>query len=101
MKAVAWHGKEDVRVDTVPDPKIEEPTGAIVRITSTAICGSELHLYEILGICSPKPDREGPARRGSPCSRQPISSIIYLTAGRAMTLDEAISYTPEEEEASG
>ena len=45
MKAVAWHGKEDVRVDQVPDPTIEEPTDAIVRITSTAICGSDLHLY--------------------------------------------------------
>jgi threonine dehydrogenase-like Zn-dependent dehydrogenase len=50
MKAVAWHGKEDVRVDTVPDPKIEEPTDAIVRVTSTAICGSDLHLYEVLGM---------------------------------------------------
>ncbi len=45
MKAVVWHGKEDVRVDTVPDPAIHEPTDAIVRITSTAICGSDLHLY--------------------------------------------------------
>jgi threonine dehydrogenase-like Zn-dependent dehydrogenase len=50
MKAVAWHGKEDVRVDTVPDTKIEEPTDAIVCITSTAICGSDLHLYEVLGM---------------------------------------------------
>jgi threonine dehydrogenase-like Zn-dependent dehydrogenase len=49
MKAVTWHGKRDVRVDTVPDPKIEEPTDAIVRITSTCICGSDLHLYEVLG----------------------------------------------------
>ncbi|MTD53510.1 zinc-dependent alcohol dehydrogenase [Amycolatopsis pithecellobii] len=49
MKAVAWHGKRDVRVDTVPDPRIEEPTDAIVRITSTGICGSDLHLYEVLG----------------------------------------------------
>ena len=46
MKAVAWHGKRDVRVDTVPDPSIEAPTDAIVRITSTGICGSDLHLYE-------------------------------------------------------
>ena len=45
MKAVVWHGKEDVRVDNVPDPVIREPTDAIVRITSTAICGSDLHLY--------------------------------------------------------
>src|SRR3954453_10865298 len=49
MKAVAWHGKRDVRVDTVPDPTIENPTDAIVRITTTAICGSDLHLYEVLG----------------------------------------------------
>src|SRR5665809_68307 len=49
MRAVAWHGKRDVRVDSVPDPKIEEPTDAIVKITSTAICGSDLHLYEVLG----------------------------------------------------
>ncbi|CAN5126112.1 zinc-dependent alcohol dehydrogenase [soil metagenome] len=50
MKAVAWHGKRDVRVDTVPDPAIEEPTDAIVRITSSGICGSDLHLYEVLGM---------------------------------------------------
>jgi threonine dehydrogenase-like Zn-dependent dehydrogenase len=50
MKAVTWHGKEDVRVDNVPDPAIQEPTDAIVRITSTAICGSDLHLYDVLGM---------------------------------------------------
>jgi threonine dehydrogenase-like Zn-dependent dehydrogenase len=49
MKALTWHGKRDVRVDDVPDPRIEEPTDAIVRITSTAICGSDLHLYELFG----------------------------------------------------
>jgi threonine dehydrogenase-like Zn-dependent dehydrogenase len=48
MKAVTWHGKRDVRVEEVPDPRILEPTDAIVRITSTAICGSDLHLYEVL-----------------------------------------------------
>jgi threonine dehydrogenase-like Zn-dependent dehydrogenase len=48
VRAVVWHGREDVRVETVPDPAIEEPTDAIVRITSTAICGSDLHLYEVL-----------------------------------------------------
>jgi threonine dehydrogenase-like Zn-dependent dehydrogenase len=50
MKALTFHGKRDVRVDEVPDPKIEKPTDAIVRITSTAICGSDLHLYEVLGM---------------------------------------------------
>src|SRR5437016_3481290 len=49
MKAVTFHGKRDVRVDTVPDPTIEQPTDAIVRITSTGICGSDLHLYEVMG----------------------------------------------------
>jgi threonine dehydrogenase-like Zn-dependent dehydrogenase len=49
MKAVTWHGKRDVRVDTHPDPTIQEPTDGIVRVTSTAICGSDLHLYEVLG----------------------------------------------------
>ena len=49
MKAVTWHGKRDVRVDDVADPHIQEPTDAIVEITSTAICGSDLHLYEVLG----------------------------------------------------
>ena len=48
MKAVVWHGRNDVRVDDVADPKLEAPTDAIVRITSTAICGSDLHLYSKL-----------------------------------------------------
>jgi len=49
MRAVAWHGTHDVRVDTVPDPSIEHPTDAIIRVTSSGICGSDLHLYEVLG----------------------------------------------------
>ncbi|SCF25908.1 zinc-dependent alcohol dehydrogenase [Micromonospora chokoriensis] len=49
MKALTWQGKRDVRVEEVPDPRIEAPTDAIVKITSTAICGSDLHLYEVLG----------------------------------------------------
>jgi threonine dehydrogenase-like Zn-dependent dehydrogenase len=43
-----WQGKRDVRVETVPDPVIEEPTDAVVRITSTGLCGSDLHLYQVL-----------------------------------------------------
>ena len=46
MRALCWHGKYDVRVDTVPDPVIQEPTDAIIKITSTAICGSDLHLFD-------------------------------------------------------
>jgi len=49
MKAVTWQGRRKVSVDTVPDPIVLEPTDAIVRVTSTAICGSDLHLYELLG----------------------------------------------------
>jgi len=49
VKAVTWQGKRDVRVETVPDPKIHEPTDAIIRVTSSGICGSDLHLYEVLG----------------------------------------------------
>ncbi|MCG6155763.1 zinc-dependent alcohol dehydrogenase [Rubinisphaera margarita] len=45
MKAVTWHGKEDVRVENVPDPEIVNPRDAIVKISLTAICGSDLHLY--------------------------------------------------------
>jgi threonine dehydrogenase-like Zn-dependent dehydrogenase len=48
MKAVTWQGKRDVRVETVPDPVIQEPTDAVIRITSTGLCGSDLHLYEVL-----------------------------------------------------
>jgi threonine dehydrogenase-like Zn-dependent dehydrogenase len=48
VKAVTWQGKRDVRVEEVADPAIQEPTDAIVRITSTAICGSDLHLYEVM-----------------------------------------------------
>jgi threonine dehydrogenase-like Zn-dependent dehydrogenase len=49
MKAVTWHGRRDVCVDDVSYPRIEEPTDAIVRVTSTRICGSDLHLHELLG----------------------------------------------------
>ncbi|GAA1276219.1 zinc-dependent alcohol dehydrogenase [Saccharothrix xinjiangensis] len=49
MKAVTWHGKRDVRVDSVPDPVVEDPTDVVVRVTSTGLCGSDLHLYEVLG----------------------------------------------------
>jgi len=46
MRALTWHGTHDVRVDTVPDPQILNPRDAIIQITSTAICGSDLHLYD-------------------------------------------------------
>jgi threonine dehydrogenase-like Zn-dependent dehydrogenase len=48
MRAVTWHGRGDVRVETVPDPEIQEPTDVIVEVTSTGICGSDLHLIEVM-----------------------------------------------------
>lgn len=50
MRAVTWQGTEEVSVEEVPDPSVQEPTDAIVRITSTAICGSDLQLYKVLGM---------------------------------------------------
>ncbi|MFI0238646.1 alcohol dehydrogenase catalytic domain-containing protein [Streptomyces sp. NPDC016845] len=49
MRALTWQGKRDVRVEEVPDPRIEKPDDIIVQVTSTGICGSDLHLYEVLG----------------------------------------------------
>ncbi|MFF0341620.1 zinc-dependent alcohol dehydrogenase [Kribbella sp. NPDC004875] len=49
MKALTWQGKRSIGYDDVPDPRIEEPTDAIVRVTSSGICGSDLHLYEVMG----------------------------------------------------
>src|SRR4051812_29460963 len=46
MKALCWHGSNDIRCDTVPDPKIEHPRDAIIKVSSCAICGSDLHLYD-------------------------------------------------------
>ena len=50
MRALTWQGTQKVSVETVPDPQIQQPTDAIVRVTSTAICGSDLHLYDVLGM---------------------------------------------------
>ncbi|MCU1592891.1 MAG: Alcohol dehydrogenase GroES domain protein [Frankiales bacterium] len=49
MRALTWQGRRNVQVTDVPDPQIQEPTDAIIKVTSTAICGSDLHLYEVLG----------------------------------------------------
>src|ERR1700733_14517827 len=46
VKATRWYGKHDIRVENVPDPVIQDPRDAIIRITSTAICGSDLHIYD-------------------------------------------------------
>jgi threonine dehydrogenase-like Zn-dependent dehydrogenase len=46
MKALTWHGKKDVRIETVPDPRIEDASDIVVKVTATAICGSDLHIYD-------------------------------------------------------
>ncbi|HSH55724.1 MAG TPA: zinc-dependent alcohol dehydrogenase [Candidatus Limnocylindrales bacterium] len=56
MKAVTWQGKRSVSVDEVPDPVIQAPTDIIIKVTSTCICGSDLHLYELLGSVMGKGD---------------------------------------------
>ncbi len=48
MRAVTWQGAKDIRVERVPDPKIETDTDIVIRVTSTGLCGSDLHLYEVL-----------------------------------------------------
>lgn len=50
MRALTWQGREKVTVETMPDPRIEQPTDAIIEVTSTALCGSDLHLYRLLGM---------------------------------------------------
>ena len=69
MRAVVWHGKRDVRVEKVFDPVIQDPGDAIIRVTSTNICGSDLHLYEVLGAVHergrrPRPRADGHRRGG-------------------------------------
>ncbi len=71
MKALCWYGKEDVRVETVEDPKIAHPTDAIVRITATAICGSDLHLYDGL-----MPTME----KGDILGHEPMGEVVEVGA---------------------
>ena len=59
MRALVWHGKEDIRCETVPDPKIEHPRDAILKVTSCAICGSDLHLYDHFMVGMKKGDVMG------------------------------------------
>ncbi|MFN2489659.1 MAG: zinc-dependent alcohol dehydrogenase [Actinomycetota bacterium] len=79
MKAVTWHGKRDVRVDEVPDPIMKEPTDAIVRVTSSAICGSDLHLYEVLGMYMAEGDIIGHEPMG--IVEEVGSDVTHIKAG--------------------
>jgi threonine dehydrogenase-like Zn-dependent dehydrogenase len=74
MKALVWHGKSDVRCDNVPDPKIEEPTDVIIKVTSTCICGSDLHLYDMY-LPAMKP--------GDILGHEPMGEVVEV--GKAVT----------------
>ena len=89
MKAVTWHGKRDVRVDTVPDPSIEQPTDAVVRITSTCICGSDLHLYEVLGAFIDEGDILGHEPMG--VVEEVGSEVSHIAAGDRVVVPFNIS----------
>jgi threonine dehydrogenase-like Zn-dependent dehydrogenase len=89
MKALTFHGKRDVRVDEVPDPTIEQPTDAIVRITSTAICGSDLHLYEVLGMFIEEGDVLGHEPMG--IVEEVGSEVSHIEAGDRVVIPFNIS----------
>jgi threonine dehydrogenase-like Zn-dependent dehydrogenase len=73
MKAVTFHGRRDVRVDSVPDPTIEQPTDAIVWVASSRICGSDVHLYEVMGAFMDEGDILG---------HEPIGVVEAIEDGR-------------------
>lgn len=75
MKAVTWQGKRKVSVDTVPDPILQEDNDAIIEVTSTAICGSDLHLYEVLGPYMDEGDIIGHEPMGRVVEAGPASTL--------------------------
>ncbi|MFA5708846.1 zinc-dependent alcohol dehydrogenase [Mycolicibacterium sp.] len=89
MRAVTWQGKRKVQVDTVPDPKIEEPTDAIIEVTSTNICGSDLHLYEVLGAFMNSGDVLGHEPMG--VVREVGSAVTNLAPGDRVVIPFQIS----------
>jgi threonine dehydrogenase-like Zn-dependent dehydrogenase len=74
MKALVWHGRRDVRIDTVPDPAIEDPTDVVIEVTSSGICGSDLHLYEVLTMF---------LREGDILGHEPMGRVVAV--GDAVT----------------
>jgi threonine dehydrogenase-like Zn-dependent dehydrogenase len=89
MKAVTWHGRRDVRVDSVADPTIKEPTDAIIEVTSTNICGSDLHLYEVLGAFMNEGDVLGHEPMG--IVREVGSAVSNLAVGDRVVIPFQIS----------
>ncbi|MFB8371904.1 zinc-dependent alcohol dehydrogenase [Pseudarthrobacter sp. NPDC055928] len=89
MRALTWQGKRSVSVEEVPDPVIQDPTDAIVRITSTAICGSDLHLYEVLGPYMHKGDVIGHEPMG--VVEEVGSAVTHLRKGDRVVIPFNIS----------
>jgi threonine dehydrogenase-like Zn-dependent dehydrogenase len=89
MRAVTWHGRGDVRVDTVPDPTITEPTDVIVEITSSGICGSDLHLIEVMAPFMEKGDVMGHEPMG--VVREVGSDVTAVKAGDRVVVPFNIS----------
>lgn len=90
MRAVTWHGRGDVRVDTVPDPTIKEPTDVIVEITSSGICGSDLHLIEVMAPFMERGDVMGHEPMG--IVREVGSDVTAVKAGDRVVVPFTISY---------
>src|SRR3954447_12802152 len=89
MRAVTWHGRADVRVDTVPDPTIQDPTDVIVQITSSGICGSDLHLIEVMAPFMTVGDVMGHEPMG--IVREVGSEVTEVTAGDRVVVPFNIS----------
>ncbi|MGO4245165.1 alcohol dehydrogenase catalytic domain-containing protein, partial [Janibacter sp. RAF20_2_2] len=89
MKALTWQGRSDVRIDDVPDPRIEHPTDAVIRVTSTAICGSDLHLYDPLGPFLSKGDILGHETMG--IVEEVGSEVTHISVGDRVVVPFNIS----------
>jgi threonine dehydrogenase-like Zn-dependent dehydrogenase len=89
MRAVTWHGRDDVQVDTVPDPTIQDPTDVVVEITSSGICGSDLHLIEVMAPFMTVGDVMGHEPMG--VVREVGPGVTELTAGDRVVVPFNIS----------
>jgi len=89
MKALTWQGKRKIEYTQVPDPQLQQPTDAIVRITSTAICGSDLHLYEVLTPFMDKGDIIGHEPMG--IVEEVGSAVTHIKAGDRVVIPFNVS----------
>ncbi|MFE2109177.1 alcohol dehydrogenase catalytic domain-containing protein [Kitasatospora sp. NPDC059463] len=89
MRAVTWHGRRDIRVDSVADPVLKEPTDVLVEVTTTGLCGSDLHLYEVLGAFLDEGDILGHEAMG--VVRETGSAVHAVEAGDRVVVPFNIS----------